>query len=120
MFWDTIKQTFKIKTIWRLYYLALLFIYFCYKIIESGALVGIQILKGSKGEDGGMVDYKTKLTKPWQLIILFNMLSMTPGSLSVDLLDDGQIIKVHLLRFTDKDEFLKVTAKIEKLIEKTF
>lgn len=118
MFWDTIKKTFRLKTVKRLYYLLLLFFYFCYKIIESGWVVALLILKGSKGENGGMLEYTTMVSKSWQLVILFNMLSMTPGSLSVDLLEDGHIIQVHLLRIADKDQFMAVTAKIERLLIK--
>lgn len=76
------------------------------------------ILKGSRGENGGIVEYKTKVKKSWQLVILFNMLSMTPGSLSVDLLDNGSIIQVHLLDLRDKGQFLTVTNKIESLLIK--
>jgi multicomponent Na+:H+ antiporter subunit F len=57
MFWDTIKKTFTVKTIKSLYYLLLLFFYFCYKIIESGWVVALLILKGSRGEHGGMLEY---------------------------------------------------------------
>ena len=109
MFWDTIK---------RLYYLTILFFYFCYKIIESGWVVAVLILKGSRGDHGGMLEYVTSLPKSWQLVLLFNMISMTPGSLSVDILDDGRIIQVHLLRIADKDDFLAVTTKIESLLVK--
>lgn len=118
MFWDTIKNTFTVKTAKRLFYLQLLFFYFCYKIIESGWVVALLILKGSRGEHGGMLEYTTSVPKSWQLVILFNMLSMTPGSLSVDLLEDGRVIQVHLLRIADKEQFMAVTAKIERLLIK--
>ncbi len=118
MFWDTIKMIFTLKAIKSLYYLVLLFFYFCYNIIESGWVVALLILKGSRGENGGMLNYTTRVHKSWQLVILFNMLSMTPGSLSVDLLEDGRIIQVHLLSIADKDQFLAVTAKIESLLIK--
>lgn len=118
MFWDLLKNTFSWQFMRRQYYLALLFFYFCYKIVESGWAVAWQILKGSRGENGGMLEYHTRLQKPWQLIILFNMLSMTPGSLSVDVDDEGQTIQVHLLNLDDRDDFMAVTQKIESLLKK--
>ncbi len=118
MLWDTIKNTFTVKTIKRLYFLLLLFFYFCYKIIESGWIVALLVLKGSRGENGGFFEYTPTVHKSWQLVILFNMISMTPGSLSVDLKEDGDVIQVHLLRISDKEQFLAVTAKIEKLLIK--
>ncbi len=118
MFWDTIKDTLTVKTLTRLYFLLLLFFYFCYKIIESGWVVALLVLKGSRGENGGFFEYTPKVHKSWQLVILFNMISMTPGSLSVDILEDGDVIRVHLLRIADKEDFLAVTAKIEGLLIK--
>lgn len=118
MFWDNIKKSLKVKTLQRLYYLIVLFFYFCYKIIESGVVVSLFILKGSRGEQGGILEYNVSVHTSWQLILLFNMISMTPGSLSLDLLKDGRVIQVHLLRLADKDEFLTVTRKIESLLMK--
>ena len=80
--------------------------------------MGWMILKGSRGQNGGIVDYQTTVQKSWHLVLLFNMLSMTPGSLSVDVSDKGKIIKVHLLNINDKDQFLNVTGKIERLLMK--
>ena len=118
MFWDLLKNTFSWQFVRRQYYLALLFFYFCYKIVESGWAVAWQILKGSRGENGGILEYHTLLQKPWQLIILFNMLSMTPGSLTVDVDDEGQTIQVHLLNLGDREDFMAVTKKIESLLKK--
>jgi multisubunit Na+/H+ antiporter MnhE subunit len=116
MFWATTKSIFQIRNLVKLYYLTILFFYFCYKIIESGWIVGLMIVKGSRGDQGGMMEYHTNVKKSWQLVLLFNMLSMTPGSLSVDLNEDGSIIHVHLLNIHDKDQFLKVTGKVESLL----
>jgi multisubunit Na+/H+ antiporter MnhE subunit len=118
MLWDTIKKNLTVKTITKAYYLLVLFFYFCYKIIESGWVVALLVLKGSRGEHGGFFDYMPQVHKSWQLVILFNMVSMTPGSLSVDLKEDGDVIQVHLLRISDKEDFLAVTAKIERLLIK--
>lgn len=113
-----IKSLLSFKSIRKLFYLLYLFLYFCYKIIESGWAVGWMILKGSKGESGGIVEYQTKVQKSWHLVILFNMLSMTPGSLSVDLSDNGTTIDVHLLNLNEEQQFIRVTQKIESLLMK--
>ncbi len=113
-----IKSIIIFKKVRKLFYLIYLFLYFCYKIIESGWAVGWMILKGSRGENGGIVEYHTKVHKSWHLVILFNMLSMTPGSLSVDLSDNGAIIEVHLLNINEGQQFIRVTQKIESLLMK--
>jgi multisubunit Na+/H+ antiporter MnhE subunit len=106
------------KSIKKGAYLLYLFLYFCYKIIESGWAVGWMILKGSRGDKGGVVEYNTIVQKSWHLVLLFNMLSMTPGSLSVDISENGSIIEVHLLNLSEKEQFIMDTRKIESLLMK--
>lgn len=118
MFWEKIKSFASFNSIKKGAYLLYLFLYFCYKIIESGWAVGWLILKGSRGDNGGVVEYKTITQKSWHLVLLFNMLSMTPGSLSVDISDNGSIIEVHLLNLSDKEQFIIDTRKIESLLMK--
>jgi len=104
----------------RLINLLMLFFYFCYKIINSGWIVGWLVLKGYRGENEEIIEYNVQSENPWHIILLFNLISMTPGSLSTDLSDDHSIIYVHLLNSNDKDDFYKTTQKIELMLLRTF
>ncbi|MDX9929822.1 MAG: Na+/H+ antiporter subunit E [Bacteroidales bacterium] len=104
----------------RIVYLGALFFYFCYKIAASGWLVGWSVLRGYRGDNGAMVEYRHGLTSEWGLVLLFNLISMTPGSLSVDISDDRRVIEVHLLDISGSDEFYAVTSRIEGMIKRIF
>ncbi len=104
----------------RLINLIMLFFYFCYKIIDSGWIVGWLVLKGYRGENEEIVEYHLQSDNPWHIILLFNLISMTPGSLSTDLTDDHRTIFVHLLNSEDRDDFYKTTNKIELMLLRTF
>jgi multisubunit Na+/H+ antiporter MnhE subunit len=104
----------------RAYYLGVLFFFFLWKIIESGWIVAWLILKGYKGDNGIMVKYSPKHEDPWHLILMFNLISMTPGSLSVDWDAKHEAIEVHLLNGDDADDFKRVTRQIERLALKAF
>jgi len=108
------------KNICRLINLGVLFIYFCYKVIISGWLLGWQIIKGYRGENEEIIEYKINYKNPWHIILIFNLISMTPGSLSTDISDEKDVIYVHLLNKDDKDDFIKTTRLIEKLTSKVF
>ncbi len=99
-------------------YFAYFFIYFALKVLESGLAVAIQILKGSRGNQGVFINYNPILRKGWHVVLLFNLISMTPGSLSVDISDNNDTILVHLLNSDDEANFLAVTQKIEQLLAK--
>lgn len=106
--------------IFRLLNLFILFFYFSYKVINSGWVVGWLVIKGYRGEHEGIVEYHPQSKKPWHIILLFNLISMTPGSLSLDLSDDHKTIFVHLLNSRDKNNFFNTTQKIEKMLLRSF
>jgi multisubunit Na+/H+ antiporter MnhE subunit len=108
------------RNIRRTFYLGVLFFYFIWKIIESGWLVAWLVLKGYRGENGTIVNYKPNHQEPWHLILIFNLISMTPGSLSVDWNEKKQEIEVHLLNASDTEEFFRVTQRIERMMLKAF
>lgn len=104
----------------RLFNLLMLFFYFCYKVIDSGWIVGWLVLKGYRGQNEGVVEYPIESENSWQIILLFNLISMTPGSLSMDISDDHSVIYVHLLNINDRDDFFKTTHKMELMLIRTF
>lgn len=105
-----------IAFIFRLVNLTILFVYFTFKVINSGWIVAWLVMKGYRGENETLIEYEPQSDKSWHIILLFNLISMTPGSLSVDLSEDHNIIYVHLLNSDDQDDFVKTTGKIEKML----
>jgi multisubunit Na+/H+ antiporter MnhE subunit len=108
------------KLIMKILNLTALFLYFCYKIIVSGWIVGWSVLRGYRGDDGLMVEYKPALTSRWAVVLLFSLISMTPGSLSVDISDDNSILYIHLLDRSGEDDFYNVTLRLEKMLARIF
>lgn len=104
------------KPLYFLYF----FIYYAYKVTESGLAIAIQIVRGSRGDKGILIKYHTSLKKGWRVVMLFNLISMTPGSMSIDINEENDTILVHLLNRSDRDNFLAVTGKIERLLYKAF
>jgi multicomponent Na+:H+ antiporter subunit E len=57
------------------------------------------------------LDAKTDL----EISFLSNIISLTPGTLIMDVSDDKKVIYVHVMHLSDKDEFIKeVKQKFEK------
>jgi multisubunit Na+/H+ antiporter MnhE subunit len=99
-------------------YFIYFFIYYAFKVMESGLAIAFQILRGSRGDDGILIEYHTKLEKGWRQVLLFNLISMTPGSMSIDINEKKDVILVHLLNRGDRNNFLAVTNKIERFLSK--
>ncbi len=104
----------------KIFYLVYFFIFYVFKVMEAGWGVALQILSGSRGNRGLLIEYRPALEKEWHLVLLFNLISMTPGSLSVDISEKNDTILVHLLNRDDEVDFRELTAKLERLLKKSF
>ncbi len=104
----------------RMSYLLILFFYFCLKVVVSGWIVGWWVIKGYRGENEGIIEYRIKGSHPWHRILLFNLMSMTPGSLCIDLDDVQCILTIHLLNINDRDDFYATADQVEHLLSKIF
>lgn len=102
----------------KIFYLTYFFVYYAYKVMEAGWAVALQIIRGSRGDRGVLIEYRPELKKEWHVVLLFNLISMTPGSLSVDISPESDVILVHLLNRDDEAEFIKLTGKFEQLLQK--
>jgi len=108
------------RLIIRILNLGALFLYFCYKIVVSGWIVGWAVLSGYRGDNDTMIEYTPSVSSPWAVVLLFSLISMTPGSLSVDISEDKRVFFIHLLDKTGLDDFYSVTGRIEKMLTRIF
>ncbi len=104
----------------RAFNLAILFVYFLTKVVVSGWSVAWAVLRGYRGDKWGTVRYHTTIESPWGVVLLFSIISMTPGSLSMDIDRERRVIDVHLLRESGRDDFLRITGRIERMIKRVF
>lgn len=99
--------------------LTILCVYYIYKVAQSGYSVGLRVLKGYKGENGCIVKYQCNELTTYQVILLFNLLSMTPGSMSIGLDEATQEIELHLIDGNDKEAFFSDAQTFERMIKKS-
>lgn len=99
------------------FYFIFLLLFYLKEIMVSGLVIAKIILSRHELLDG-VFTIETNLYKPRQVIFLFNLISMTPGTLSVDLYDNNRKIDVHVLDMRDKATIEKSIARLEHLIQK--
>ncbi|MCL2157168.1 MAG: Na+/H+ antiporter subunit E [Methanobrevibacter sp.] len=100
----------------RIYYAIAYFIVLIIEIIKSTIDVSIRIIKG--GEiNPVIVDIDTILERPISQTILANSITLTPGTLSVDLDSENKIIKVAIIAPREKKEVIPFEPYIKKMLE---
>ena len=100
----------------RIFYAIAYFIVLIYEIVKATIDVFVRIVKGGK-IDPVIVDIDTILERPISQTILANSITLTPGSVLVDLDSHNKILKVALIVPREKKEIIPFEPYIKKMLE---
>lgn len=65
------------------------------------------MLKPKLDIEPGIIAVPTKLKTEWEVTLLASLISLTPGTLSMNFSEDGKTIYVHSIHVPDKQEMIK-------------
>jgi len=102
--------------------MALAFLFF-YELILSALRVALLVIKPNLKESlkPGIIAFPLKVTTDVQITLLANLITLTPGTLSVDVSRDRKILYVHAVSVTNKKELISsITRGFEKKIIEVF
>ena len=81
--------------------------FFIYELIKANIEVAYDVITPKFHMTPGIVrvplDAKTNL----EITLLANLISLTPGTLSIDVSDDQKVLYVHSMYISDKEEFIQ-------------
>lgn len=100
---------------------ASLFIRFLYELVMSAIRVAILILTPNMNVKPGIFAYRLQVDRDFEITLLANMITMTPGTLSVDVSEDKKFLYVHAIDCSDPDEIRQDIANgFERKIMEAF
>ncbi|AFJ02271.1 Na(+) H(+) antiporter subunit E [Methylophaga frappieri] len=107
-----------IKQPWRLIqYIAVVL----WEILAANVIVAKLILRSADKLQPGFVRYPLQLRSPVGISLLANTISLTPGTVSCDLSEDGQFLLIHALHMTDPDKTIaEIKQKFEQPLQEIF
>ena len=100
----------------RIIYGIIYFLDLIYEIIKATFDVAFNAIMG-RNIDPVVVDIETVLQRPVSQTILANSISLTPGTLSVDLDSENNIIKVAAKKKKKKEDIIPFESYIKKMLE---
>ena len=100
----------------RIGYGIVYFVVLIYEIIKSTIDVCFNSIM-RRNIDPIFVDIETVLERPVSQTILANSISLTPGTLSVDLDSENNIIKVAAISPREKEDIIPFEPYIKKMLE---
>lgn len=90
---------------------------FIRELILSNISVLKVILKPKLDIRPGIFALETELKKDWEITILANLITLTPGTLVVDVSFDNKTLYIHAMDIADKEEAIQdIKGSFEKAI----
>ena len=106
------------KKVWAAIVLLVIFIW---EMILSNIAVIKQVISPKLKMKPGIIAVPIELTGPWEIVLLANLITLTPGTLSVDLSEDNSCIYVHAMDVPDAEEMIRsIKHTFERRIMEVF
>lgn len=83
------------------------FFYFIYELIKANIQVAYDVITPTFYMKPGIVSVPLDAKTDLEITLLANVISLTPGTLSLDVSDDKKVLYVHAMYVRDKDEFIR-------------
>lgn len=85
----------------RVISLALLFVY---ELVLSAWRVAVLVLTPNMNLKPGIFAYPLKVDRDFEITLLANLITLTPGTLSVDVSEDRSVLYVHAIDCSDPEQ----------------
>lgn len=105
----------------RYFWLIIYILYFIWECIKANFDVAYRVLHPSMPVRPGIVKVKLTLKKALARTILANSITMTPGTITVDIIEDTLYVHCIYLEDTDPANYTyQISGKFEKILTKIF
>lgn len=91
-------------------------LFFLWELVLANLRVALEVLTPGFSMTPGIVRVPTTTRNDWEVMLLANAISMTPGTLSLEVSDEGRDLFVHSLYVRSREEFLEDIAKMERVL----
>jgi multicomponent Na+:H+ antiporter subunit E len=106
------------KRFWRSVYLALFFIW---ELLLSSVKVAWDVIRPVPQNKPALIEVPLRVKSDFEILLLTNLISLTPGTLSVDVTQDRETLIVHAMFGDDAEELKRdIQEGFERLIMGVF
>lgn len=94
----------------------LFLVFFVKELIKANVKVAFDVLTPPWHMQPGVVALPIKAKTDLEITMLANFISLTPGTLSLDVSDDRRVLYIHAMFLNDEEELLEELKEIERRI----
>jgi multicomponent Na+:H+ antiporter subunit E len=81
--------------------------FFIYELIKANIQVAFDVITPKFYMTPGIVQVPLDAQTDLEITLLANLISLTPGTLSLDVSDDRKVLYVHAMYINNKEEFIR-------------
>lgn len=90
--------------------------YFLWEVVKSNVAVALLVIRPRLDLKPGILAYPLTVRRPGQITALANMITLTPGTLSVEVSEDHKVLYIHCLDASDPEAAFAAPRRFEALI----
>ena len=95
--------------------------FFIWQLVVANLRVTVEILTPAHTMRPAVVAVPLDVTRPSSITLLANIITLTPGTLSLDVAPNGNVLYVHAMHVQDADEFRQeIKDGFERCIKEIF
>lgn len=83
------------------------FFFFLYELIKANLQVAYEVMTPKLNITPGIVAVPLDIKSDLEITMLANLITLTPGTLSLDVSEDKKVLYVHSMYITDREEFIR-------------
>ena len=106
------------RAIEKTYNIVAFIIFYIIKLVEANISIAYDIVTPKMQTNPGFIWVPLRLENNFGLLLFNNLLSMTPGTLSIDISEDKKSLLVHCLYSGKQNEVLEEIEHIQNRIMK--
>ncbi|MCL6709605.1 Na+/H+ antiporter subunit E [Pseudomonas sp. R2.Fl] len=115
---EQVNATGYVTRCWRF---ASLMALFFVELAKSAWKVAVMVVSPNMNLAPGIFAYPLRVERDFEITLLANLITLTPGTLSVDVSDDRKLLYVHAIDCSDVDATIRDIAEgFERKIMETF
>jgi multicomponent Na+:H+ antiporter subunit E len=89
---------------------------FLVELVKANIRVAYEVLTPGFDMQAGIIAVPTRTRSTWEAVLLANAISLTPGTLTLEVDEDARVLYVHALYVTSRASFLADIARLEGLL----
>lgn len=92
-------------------------VYYLWELVQSNVIIAFDILTPRNYMKPGVIAIPLKASTDLELALLSNLITMTPGTLSLDISDDRKTLYVHAMYIDDPEDVrADITNNLERRV----